>query len=361
MLLSLNQNLLPCLYSGEISEKARITKIRKEYNRLERATLHEIIFLKNENHKWIRDSGYDEIRDSERYEEAKLNFDSNGNIRKLTINKFDMPVSYKRSEYFWPNGKLFFVYAKEVQGGSGDWWNARLYFWNGKIFKNLAGTSYHGHKGGTHIIINGRYKSPQRLGYYLKAEEVLRAFDLNMKKIESIIHSLIQKNRELKRTQLWLQSKGIHYNIASLEELWKLDLARIEVDDGELYHLKLLKKLQWLNLRGTCIADDGTALKKKRTRITDAGLVYISKLKNLRNLYLNDTKISDSGLIYLRDLKKLVELDLSNTNVTDKGLDHLKGLKNLKNLTLYGTKVTRDGMKRLKKLLPNCEIYLIGA
>jgi hypothetical protein len=60
-------------------------------------------------------------------------------------------------------------------------------------------------------------------------------------------------------------------------------------------------------------------------------------------------------------MTKLEKLDLSNTGISDHGLKYLRGLKRLKILTLYGTKVTNKGLMKLKKLLPGCEIYLLGA
>jgi hypothetical protein len=47
-----------------------------------------------------------------------------------------------------------------------------------------------------------------------------------------------------------------------------------------------------------------------------------------------------------------VELDLGETDVSDAGLVHLKGLANLKELGLYRTKVTDAGVRELQLALP---------
>jgi hypothetical protein len=55
---------------------------------------------------------------------------------------------------------------------------------------------------------------------------------------------------------------------------------------------------------------------------------------------LNETTVADSDLKLLRPLRGLPELYLVNTAVTDAGLVHLKGLVQLRKLGLGGTKVS---------------------
>ncbi len=49
-------------------------------------------------------------------------------------------------------------------------------------------------------------------------------------------------------------------------------------------------------------------------------LKYLSHLKNIEWLLLNNTKIGDDGLKQLKDLSKLQTLSLNCTMVTDIGL-----------------------------------------
>jgi hypothetical protein len=54
--------------------------------------------------------------------------------------------------------------------------------------------------------------------------------------------------------------------------------------------------------------------------------------------------------------RNLLSLSLSETRVTDAGLAHLQKLKGLRNLYLKGTKVTSQGVADLRKVLPDLEI-----
>jgi Leucine-rich repeat (LRR) protein len=88
--------------------------------------------------------------------------------------------------------------------------------------------------------------------------------------------------------------------------------------------------------------------------VTDAGLRHLKSLKKLRRLDLRGSSITDSGLAELSGLSELRELALSRTSVSDAGLEHLEGLAKLEWLTLSNTAVTRDGAKALKQHLPKC-------
>ncbi len=53
---------------------------------------------------------------------------------------------------------------------------------------------------------------------------------------------------------------------------------------------------------------------------TDASLALLSRLTNLRSLYLDHTAVTDAGLVHLSELKQLEVLSLESTRVTDDGL-----------------------------------------
>ena len=114
--------------------------------------------------------------------------------------------------------------------------------------------------------------------------------------------------------------------------------------DGELSVLKDLKNVQWLNLGGT--------------DVTDEGLQHLNELTSLTRLHLEKTAVSDAGLEHLRGLENLTYLNLYQTAVTDAGLRHLQGLKKLKNLYLWQTEVTPAGVEKLQESLPDCAINL---
>ena len=56
-------------------------------------------------------------------------------------------------------------------------------------------------------------------------------------------------------------------------------------------------------------------------------------------------------------MKKLEKLYLEKTQITDAGLLELAKMQQLRALRLHGTKVTAAGLAELQKALPNCEIY----
>ena len=93
-----------------------------------------------------------------------------------------------------------------------------------------------------------------------------------------------------------------------------------------------------------------------RTQITDAGLEHLKGLTQLQALFLDSTQITDAGLVYLKGLTKLEFLRLQFTQITDAGLVHLKGLTGLQTLELSNTKVTDAGVAELQKTLPDCRI-----
>ena len=89
---------------------------------------------------------------------------------------------------------------------------------------------------------------------------------------------------------------------------------------------------------------------------TNAGLVHLQELINLKFLYLLNTPITDAGLVHLKGLDNLQRLGLGDTQVTDAGLVHLKGLTTLTFLDIKNTQITDAGIAELRKALPNCEI-----
>jgi hypothetical protein len=112
--------------------------------------------------------------------------------------------------------------------------------------------------------------------------------------------------------------------------------------DAELVHLRGLNQLRRLDLGFT--------------KVTDAGLPHLQGLSRLRELRLNDTKVTDAGLAILQGLSELQELQLDNTKVTDAGLANLQALSELERMGLYGTKVTNEGVKKFREASPKCLI-----
>ncbi len=58
-------------------------------------------------------------------------------------------------------------------------------------------------------------------------------------------------------------------------------------------------------------------------------------------LSLNDIELTNAGLLRLRNLAQLRNLQHRNTQVTDAGLEYLRGLSQLQDLHLRNTQVTK--------------------
>ena len=91
-----------------------------------------------------------------------------------------------------------------------------------------------------------------------------------------------------------------------------------------------------------------TDLNLIQTKVTDAGIAYLTSCKDLKYLNLNNTRVTGKGLAHLKDCQALAILDLSAAKVTDQGLANLKDCKALTHLRLGGTKVSDAGLANLK-------------
>jgi hypothetical protein len=127
-----------------------------------------------------------------------------------------------------------------------------------------------------------------------------------------------------------------------------VNLSDVAITDATLVCLDSFPHLQKLDL--------GHTKKLRQSTITDAGLVHVAGLKELRRLSLTSTDVTDAGLIYLKGLTRLESLNLEETKVTDAGLKDLAGLSKLQTLKLQGTAVTSAGVRELRRMLPGCKI-----
>ena len=132
--------------------------------------------------------------------------------------------------------------------------------------------------------------------------------------------------------------------MTSLEELY---ICGDRIGDAGLEHLRALPCLQYLLLCSNNFTDDGLvhvkeipslrilSLPEGLCRMTDAGLISISNMPRLENLYL-DVKgpITDDGLAHLSKIHSLKKLHLSRLQVTDRGLAYLAQIKTLERLDL---------------------------
>jgi len=146
------------------------------------------------------------------------------------------------------------------------------------------------------------------------------------------------------------------------KQIVKIDLHGTKITDADLVFLGDVKEIRTLDLRLTHIGDAGVEHLKNlrnlgtlnlfRTNLTDVGLAHLRKLNKLETLLIGGTKVTDPGLVNLKGMKDLKKLSLFQTQVSDRGIPYLKMLSNLESLLISGTKITDAGARELQQALP---------
>jgi WD40 repeat protein/Leucine-rich repeat (LRR) protein len=149
-------------------------------------------------------------------------------------------------------------------------------------------------------------------------------------------------------------------HLVGLAELRKLGIGGTQVGDAGLSPIGRLAQLRELDLGSTPLAGPGLAaltglqtlrtLSLDQTRVGDAHLPPLQELKNLTDLNLSRTDVTDAGLAAVGRLTGLARLWLDGTAVTDAGLGHLRPLSRLRWLGLTDTRVTDAGLEPLREL-----------
>ena len=85
--------------------------------------------------------------------------------------------------------------------------------------------------------------------------------------------------------------------------------------------------------------------------ITDETLGTMPLPENITSLDLSATKISDAGLAHVKKIRRLKDLSLVDVPITDAGLVHLRDLPDLENVDLRHTKVSQPAQWALMKEL----------
>jgi internalin A len=128
--------------------------------------------------------------------------------------------------------------------------------------------------------------------------------------------------------------------VKEMSGLEQLSIGRTEITDSGMKELKEMNNLQMLDL--------------SRTGITDAGLKELKELKNLQSLYLDCTAITDAGLKELKDVHVLsIGFGESTPNpelteLSDASLIEIGRMPNIRELTIRGHNFTDAGLNALK-------------
>ena len=138
------------------------------------------------------------------------------------------------------------------------------------------------------------------------------------------------------------------------------------ITDASVVHLQSLKQLKVLILTGTAVTDLGLRSLVPMSSVvaldlevcdgvSDAACETLGKLLQLRALVVKKTgfetgMITNAGLEHLQQLTNLELLNLYGNGVNDAGLIHLQGMTKLRELNLSLLAITDKGMVHLKPL-----------
>lgn len=138
-----------------------------------------------------------------------------------------------------------------------------------------------------------------------------------------------------------------------------LHMCECSITDKGIEYINPLKDLRVLSLENTNLTDNGLQmicmnhpnlerLILNNTPITSEGLKHIGKLKKLNFLELRGSKIDDEATVYLSELENIVNLTIANTKVTDKSVPYLMKFPKIGTLIIVRTQITKEGSQVLK-------------
>lgn len=154
----------------------------------------------------------------------------------------------------------------------------------------------------------------------------------------------------LRAIRLWGQVSDAEVNmLAQLRELETLDISNCELrkDRG-----------RWLDPPHYDL-DYNLRLPRLKRLVCEKNVLQGSDLADfaaLEELYLRGSRLDDASLVAIRRLKSLRVLDLRSTKVDDQGLATLAELERLQQLDIRGTAVTPEGYQRFIAVRPDCSV-----
>ncbi|MHB8972210.1 MAG: hypothetical protein ACYC3X_20465 [Pirellulaceae bacterium] len=147
-------------------------------------------------------------------------------------------------------------------------------------------------------------------------------------------------------------SLGMHLVVArepaDLSDLQSLQLIERLIVTGEQFSNGSLRQLAGLRILSLSI---------EAVNIGNGGLLYVSNVKNVRELRLWTPSVNDAGLEFVARMNELEWLDLEGTSVQGAGLARLQGSTRLSHLTL-GPKASDSELTSLQVLSHLTELDL---
>lgn len=141
--------------------------------------------------------------------------------------------------------------------------------------------------------------------------------------------------------------------IAKLKDLKELYVKKCNFNNAHLAKLKTLPKLEMMELFHTELTNDGLKTLAEFPALRRLTLENASKAK------FGDPIINDAGLVHLANCKKLEVFWLMGPNFTDAAVEHLVKIKSLKVLNIGAHEITEKGFEDLKKRIhSSCRVTL---
>jgi hypothetical protein len=146
------------------------------------------------------------------------------------------------------------------------------------------------------------------------------------------------------------------------DQLTVLDLQASTINDAGLAVLPKFDKVEKLNIGTLNYSNEALANVAKMKNVTtlvmtkgaqkdknsDAGMAHISQMKQLVELYVDQSKFSTAGIAEIAKMTQLEKLSVGQiSQFTDEHLEMLAPLVNLKYLDLTGSYVSDNGLKYL--------------
>ncbi len=93
-----------------------------------------------------------------------------------------------------------------------------------------------------------------------------------------------------------------------------------------------------------------------RVLFGDGVLEAMTQLTKLSTLETQMSRITDAGVVYLSEMSQIKVLGLRGSRITDSSVEILAQLTNLNRLDVAKTRISIEGAQRLRAALPNCQI-----
>ena len=196
------------------------------------------------------------------------------------------------------------------------------------------------------------------------SSDSLKVSSARKENIGPVIERVLPELLRYHRNALIARTKAIELE-AELKQVavdLNISIARDTVSDGDFYTIAMkFPPAPFTNEQFRHLSpyfDVFSKVSLIASGVDDAGLYYISKMVNVKELYLQKTNIDGSGLVYLQKMPNLQKLNLSFTKIDDQAAIDLLKVPNLQEVYLYRTNTTNQVVEALSKNKPSLRLLV---